>query len=235
MGDATAAVTASWDRLLRLSERIDGDDWGRATACPGLDIASLIAHVAGLPSQTLPRRGASTLLDGLRAARRIQLVRTASWGNALSSAETSNDVSVDRLVGAWCSDLWVHGHDLSSALGEPSGIDDDAADVMAACRYLLRFVPYVFARRAGADEGDELRLVVGGAVDQDRVLTVREGRGVWSSETSVTDHAVSASPGALVLLLSGRADPGQLRELGVLHWWGTRGEAFVRRARILPA
>jgi uncharacterized protein (TIGR03083 family) len=256
MDHAASAVMTSWDRLVDLGERIGSDDWSRSTPCPDTDVGGLLAHVAGAnlsnevgsSSAAYPaRRGKPhRLLDGLWAARTAQatriealtdpertLPRTGPATTADAATGATGATRRNRLLGAWCLDLWVHGYDLATGLGEPVDLDEDSPAVATASAYLLRLVPQLFARRTGASEGAGLRIALHGAIDHDRAVTVQDGRGRWSPDGDHAGHTVTGTPGALVLLLSGRSDPAHLRDVGALDWSGSRGEAFVQRARLL--
>lgn len=232
MDDAAKAVEDLWDRVVALAERIGPAEWSRPTPCPDLDVKGVVAHVATTPGPGV-RAGATPerLVAELRAARAREAARVA----ALTGADTTgrgDGASTERVLGAACLDLWVHAHDLSVALGEPVDLDEDSPAVAEACRYLLRFTPQLFAARSGADDGAALQIALRGPVDHDAALEVRDARGRWRNGAAGAAHAVSATPAAFILLLSGRGEPEQWRGLGALEWSGDGGEAFVHSARL---
>jgi uncharacterized protein (TIGR03083 family) len=235
VGAAGEAVVEAWDRLIVLAERIGPDDWQRPTPCPDADVAGLVSHVAG-PSAWLrpPPAGADSLVAGLRTARAAQVSHIAA-----PSGATGQQIQLtrgERALRASCADLWVHGYDLTTGLGEDVDLDDSSATLAQACAYLLAITPQLVASRVGGDATAGLRVALHGAIEHDGVLTVRDGRGRWSADgTAGARHQVSGTPAAFLLLLSGRGDPHDLRDRGALEWSGTHGEAFVRQARLLSA
>lgn len=142
---------------------------------------------------------------------------------------------VERVLRASCLDLWVHNYDLAAALGEPVDLDDCSPVVAEASTYLLRFAPYLFAgsnRGVSGGERASLRIALHGAVDHDRTVAIRDGRGAWAPDDG-GGNTISGKPTALLLLLSGRGDPEHWRDAGALDWSGPHAEAFVRHARLL--
>ena len=219
-GDAAGAVMDTWDRVVALAERIELGDWSRPTPCPDVSVGALVAHVAMVaPPGPDQERGPQRLLDGLRAARRAQAVRL------------SDETRSRRILRAACLDMWVHAADLATTLGEPLDVDEDSPAVLEACRYLLGLTPHLF-KRTGAGEDATLTIAVRGLGEQGMALKVRAGRAVWSPQHDPGGDAVTVTPAAFLLLLSGRGDPEYWRDAGALEWSGAGGEEFVRKARI---
>jgi hypothetical protein len=218
MGDAAAALMDAWDRILLQADQIETADWTRPTPCADFDVRGLVTHVATPinvgPGLTTP----SGLHEQLRAARQREAGRTTAAP------------SQDRLFGAGCLDLWVHNHDLATALDAPLDLTEDTPAAHEGCRYLLRLAPHLFATRGGAPEDSRLRIAVQGA--EESVLAVDAGRGQWRADIKGATDSVSGTPTAFILLLSGRGQPEFLRESGQLQWSGAAGEAFVRHARL---
>lgn len=235
MADAGTALAETWDRMVALAERIEPCDWSRPTPCPDLDVHALVAHVATATADPGRAGTPERLLDGLRATRASQLSRSAAWAGPNPDKPgpgPASETRRQRMLGASCLDMWVHAYDLATALDEPLDLDADSPALQESCRYLLGLSPQLFALRTGADEGAGLRVTLRGRLTQRTALEVRDGRGVESSDRDAAGQAVTATPAAFVLLLSGRGDPQHWRDLGALEWSGSHGEAFVNRARL---
>lgn len=129
-------------------------------------------------------------------------------------------------------DVWVHLQDLREALGRAVNLHDTTQAAAAAYDHVLRIVPWLYAKRAGAPEGSTLRIELGAPVHHDNVLRMTDGRARWDSDADPGDCLVSATPAAFTLLTSGRGTPQRWRDAGVLSWSGPRGEDFVLRARM---
>ena len=129
-------------------------------------------------------------------------------------------------------DVWVHLQDLREALGLAVNVHDTTQGAAAAYDHVLRIVPWLYGKRAGAPEGSTLRIELGAPVHHDNVLRVVDGRAGWDPMADPGDCLVSATPGAFTLLTSGRGTPQRWRDAGVLSWSGPRSEDFVTRARM---
>jgi uncharacterized protein (TIGR03083 family) len=216
------SVLSLWDRVIALAEQAGATDWARPTPDPEMTVRDVVSHVAAGTAVPGGRAGTpEQLVAGLRLARAAHAERLAA-----DAAAAHGPGHVHHAVGASCLDLYVHAHDLSTALGLPVDLEEDSPAVRAACRYLLHLAPRLLALRAGAQAGDTLRVGLGGAETE---LTVG-GAELWRPDGA--DGSVTATPAALVLLLAGRGDPGQWRARGALDWSGSSGEAFVRKARL---
>ncbi|HEY0485298.1 MAG TPA: maleylpyruvate isomerase N-terminal domain-containing protein [Mycobacteriales bacterium] len=226
MTDSVRAVLPLWDRVIALAEQVSPADWSRPTPDPGLDVRGVVSHVAVAP----PTRSPAQLLEELHRAREAYLAHLAAAERHLHGHAHGHHRhhGHDRALGAACLDLYVHSHDLASALGVPVDLEEDSAAVREAYRYVLDLAPKLFTVRAGARAGDTLRLGVPGGHEEVAALPSRHGDG-----RPATDGTVTATPAALVLLLAGRGDPGLWRARGALEWSGESGEAFVARARLL--
>ncbi len=185
-----------------------------------MDISDLVAHVA-----VTGGHGPTQLREAMTAAREREVARIAAA-----------PVSATRL-GADCLDMCVHAHDLGAALDEPIELNDHLPAATEASRLLLRFAPQLLVTALPGQDAT-LRVTVRGGSQLERTIVVRDGRlqgspggpahgpGLEPAET------IEVDPAALVLLLSGRADPGALRHAGTLAWTGAHAETFVHRARL---
>ena len=127
-------------------------------------------------------------------------------------------------------DVWVHLQDLREALGQPVSSDDRSPAAAAAHLFVLNAVPWMFVKRAGAQEGATLRVTLGPPLDHDNVLSVVDGRARWDPEADPGDCVITATPAALTLLLARRGTAQRWRDEGVLSWHGPRAAEFVERA-----
>jgi hypothetical protein len=214
------AVLSLWDRVIDLAERAGATDWARPTPDPEMTVRDVVSHVAS--GTATGRTGTpEQLVQGLRLARAAHAERLAA-----DAAAAHGPGHVHHAVGASCLDLYVHAHDLSTALGVPVDLDEDSPAVREAAHYLLHLAPRLLALRAGARAGDTLRVGLPG--DETQLTVGREE--LWRPDGA--EGSVTATPAALVLLLAGRGDPGHWRARGALDWSGPSGEAFVQKARL---
>jgi hypothetical protein len=224
MTEPATPVLELWDRVIALAEQAAPTDWTRPTPDPDMTVGDVVTHVAaGAP---LLGRSPAELLDGLRLARE-------AYASRVTLAEPGHHVRDDRALGASCLDLYVHAHDVATALRIPVDLDDDSPAVAAACRYLMHLAPKLMTARVGAQEGDAVRLALPGVGDG----LATAGPRLWrpdseDADADPDDGTVVAKPAAFVLLLAGRGDPGHYRARGALDWSGASGEAFVRKARL---
>jgi hypothetical protein len=214
----TEPVLELWDRVITLAERVAPGDWSRPTPDPDMSVRDVVTHVAaGAP---LLGRTPAELVDGLRLAREAYASRLATV-----HGDPADHHLQSRALGASCLDLYVHAHDVASALGIPVDLDDASPAVAEACRYLMHLAPKLMSVRVRAQEGDSVRLALPGVGDREATA------GLWRPDGA--DGSVVAKPAAFILLLAGRGDPGHWRARGALEWSGVSGEAFVQKARLL--
>ena len=173
---------------------------------------------------------------------RLEELRRASAAHVEALARTTDWLEVaqgpvgpttrDGLFRNRAFDLWVHLQDLREALGQPLNLDDPSEGAAAAHNFVLGLAPWMFVKRAGAQEGATMRVALGKPLDHDNVLHVVEGRATWDPTADAGDCSVTGLPGAFTLLISGRGSAPRWRDEGVLGWTGARGEEFVERARL---
>lgn len=136
------------------------------------------------------------------------------------------------LYAARAFDVWVHLQDLREALGRPVDTDDRSPAAAAAYLFVLNVVPWMFVKRAGAQEGATMRVMLGPPLDHDSVLSVVEGRARWDAGADPGDCLISATPAAFTLLVADRGSPQRWRDAGCLEWQDASGRDFVERARM---
>lgn len=186
------------------------------------------------------RRGwtPAQLLDEIAVARAGHLARLEAADPAGQCQGPLGKTTEEVLFRTRMLDLWIHVQDLALALnGKP-----DTADASAAARAtwdtMLSRVPALSVKRAGAVDGQRLRLVIDEPLGFDRVLAVEDGRAGWTDGDAPERDAtplVRAHPVGFALLVTGRGSPEEWRDAGLLEWRGDLAEAFVRRARIFGA
>jgi uncharacterized protein (TIGR03083 family) len=172
------------------------------------------------------------ILAELDAARASHLRRLEA---ADPEAETFGPVGQTTEAGLFdvrCFDLWVHLQDLKLALGEQVDVEDASEAATRAHRYVFDLVPWLFAKRAGAEAGATLRITLGAPLDVDTVIAMGERRAAWDADADAGECVVRGAPAAFTLLCSGRLSAQEWRAQGLLDWAGARGAEFVERARL---
>lgn len=219
--DTAEALVGLWDQLLLLGGQIHDGDWERATPAHGLDVRGLVDHIAGVDGRRAGPGAPTDPVAGLRAAA-ARVAREHRHGAPRS----------DRVLAANCLGTWIHAYDLGSTLGAPVDLDEASTAVMRASGYILSYLPQLLALGRGAGVDRSVRIVVRGAGAHDGVAAVSGGRGLWLPPDHASEHSVTATPAALVLLLSGRAAAEDLRAAGALEWAGTAADDLVRHLRL---
>lgn len=172
-------------------------------------------------------------IDELASAARDQieaLANVTDWDAPTDSP--AGPTTQDGLFKVRAFDVWVHLQDLRDALGADVEAADPSPGAAAAAQWVLRYLPWMFVKRAGAAEGATMRVTVDDPVGFDDVLEVRNGRAGWNSHADPEDCLVRATPAALTLLTCGRGSPQRWRDAGALTWEGPRGDEFAERGRL---
>ena len=138
----------------------------------------------------------------------------------------------DGLFRVRAFDIWVHLQDLRNALGVSVEFDDRSDAATAAFDYVVGLLPWMFVKRAGATDGDALLVSLSAPLDRSGIVRVVERRAHWEDATEAVDDRLTAAPGALTLLASGRGAPEHWRDEGGVQWSGSLATAFVERARL---
>ena len=173
---------------------------------------------------------------------RLEELRRASAGHVAALERTTDWLEVtqapvgpttqDGLFRMRAFDVWVHLQDLREALGQPVGLDDVSEGAAAAHNYVLGLLPWMFVKRAGAQEGATMRVALGAPLHHDNVLHVTEGRATWDQTADPGDCSLTGLPAGLTLLVTGRGTAQRWRDEGALAWTGPRADEFVERARM---
>lgn len=174
--------------------------------------------------------------------RRLEELRRAAADHVAALRDTTDWLEVtegpagpttrDGLFHSRAFDVWVHLQDLLEALDRPLGLRDASQGAAACHHFVLGLVPWMFVKRAGAQEGATMRVALGPPLEHDNVLCVTEGRATWDQTADPGECSVTGLPAGLTLLVTGRATPQRWRDEGALDWTGPRGEEFVERARM---
>lgn len=175
-------------------------------------------------------------------AQRIEELTTAADAHIATLAQTTDwleattgpvgQTTKDGLFRNRAFDLWVHVQDLRFALDLPVAVDDPSDGAAVAHEFVVGLLPWMFVKRAGAEEDATLRITLGPPTNHDSVLHVVAGRATWDPVADPGDCVVSGAGGVLTLLTAGRADAAHWRDAGALTWAGRQGDAFVERARM---
>ena len=227
-------VTDLVSHLGALQSLLNGDPQPEAPA--DVDVpqgASVFDHAMAAPIAARRDWTREQRLDELRqaiAAHLATLEATTDWLSATPGPVGTT--TKDGLFKVRAFDIWVHLQDLREAVGQRVDVEDESDGAATAHQYVLGLVPWMFVKRAGAQEGATLRVALGSPVNHDSVLNVVNRRAAWDPTADPRDCLVIGSPGALTMLLSGRGTPEQWRDAGALEWAGSRGEEFVERARL---
>ena len=175
----------------------------------------------------------SRRLDELRRAAAKHVAHLQSVSDWLEETQGPlGPTTQDGLFRVRTFDVWVHLADLRDAIGEPLDLDDASLGAETAHGYVLGLVPWMFVKRAGAQDGATMRVALGAPLNHDSVLEVVARRATWNPAADPGDCSVTGKPAAFTLLLSGRGTPEHWHRQGALDWTGPRGGEFVERARM---
>lgn len=235
MGRTVDATTDQWDRFLRLAQRIGPADWSRPTPARGLDVRGLMTHVGGAVPPTADGTPPDPLA-GVRAGRdrQVRLAIARDDHTSETAVSSSRDLTRDAAVHPSSGmDLWVHSHDLRTALGEHTDLEDRAPAVINGVAWVSGYLPRLFAAAAGRSTDRAVRVrMMGAGAAADGVVAVRAGNPLWLPLDHPTDDHLNITPAALLLLLSGRVSPAGLRDRGALEWSGAAAQLLVQHTRL---
>ena len=196
----------------------DGNPFDAAMAGP------IAARSRWAPEQRLEEL--TTAADAHVAA----LADSTDWLEA--TAGPVGQTTKDGLFRTRAFDVWVHLQDLRLALDLPVAVDDPSDGAAVAHEYVVGLLPWMFVKRAGARDGNALRITLGPPTNHDNVLHVVGGRATWDPTADPGDCVITGAGGVLTLLTAGRGTPEHWRDAGALSWAGARGDDFVERARM---
>lgn len=128
-------------------------------------------------------------------------------------------------------DCWVHEQDIRRAIGQPGDLDSAAARHTVA--RLLRAMPAVVAKRAGAPDGAIVVFNVSGPAGSIFPIEMRSGRAVLAESTPATPTlTLGLSVETFVRLACGRGDPAVVGAEVDMEGDPALGEAIVRSMNV---
>lgn len=225
------AMDHTWGSIIELAESLGPEEWSLPTRCPGWDVHDQIAHVASLeqllaggelapdappaphirnPVGARMERGVhalrglppAELVDVLRTV--IEVRRTALQADPPQPGDEmlgvmGNPVPVERSLPVRVLDLWAHEQDIRAATGRPGNEAGPGARVSQEA--ILGMLPMFWVKEAGAVAGQNLRIIVSGALSADRTVVVAaDGRAAYSADPDVGEPAVTVQLDWLDLL-----------------------------------
>lgn len=237
------AFESSVRSLLAVAAELRAAEWDRPTDLPGWSVRDVVAHIAAVESELLgeqlappltsygphvrdefarhmehgvaARRGREphVVVAELAAAvdRRLPQMRAMSPDDPPVRVPAGQQWDTETLLRNRAFDLWMHEQDVRRAVGRPGNLDGPGAQLTRLV--LVGALPYLVAKRAGAQPGQSVRLTTTGAVDVDVLVAVGpDGRAavVEDGTGSLPTAAVELDWEALVRLAGGRAEPGEV-------------------------
>jgi|SRR5579884_136225 uncharacterized protein (TIGR03083 family) len=181
--------------------------------------ARFFAEACALPAGELKRRFADTdrqLVEtfGGMSPQELQAMRTHP---------VFGTVAVSMFLGLRISELAIHGWDVQST-GDPEARLEAPALVPVAERIADAF-PGWFVPEKIASMDRAYRFVVGAPVNQDRILTIADGRAFWGGDTTQPDATLTLDGGDFLLLMAGRLSSEKLIQSGRARAEGDLGDA----------
>ncbi|HEX5597348.1 MAG TPA: maleylpyruvate isomerase family mycothiol-dependent enzyme [Micromonosporaceae bacterium] len=225
--DAAAACAQSLSALLALAEELAEDAWDRPTDCPAWTVGQVYAHIAGIerwladggipitgPLQSwidshVAERAGYSREQTLRELRVLVPARLAQLAAppAEAYAPFVGTVSASVALSLRAFDLWVHEQDIRYATGHPGNLGSPGAHLTG--RLIIRSLPKVVAKTAGAPPASSVRLIAGGEVPIDVTIAVdASGRGrLAPPDGTAATTVIRMSWPALARLGAGRGSP----------------------------
>lgn len=181
------------------------------------------------------RAGADVLAEfcEVTAERLLQLRRSTADDFAVAANTPTGPGTMADFLHIRVMDNWVHEQDIRRAIGRPGHLDGPCAE-HSIDRFFMGG-PMVFGKRAGATQGQSLRLVLTGPVRRDATLVVGERAG-WAKEPiEVPTATVRLGSGAYVTATTGRQTGLDLLEAGRIVVTGDEdlGRRFVAGMNIM--
>jgi uncharacterized protein (TIGR03083 family) len=224
--------------LLSVADDLDSEDWRRPTDLPGWSVHDVVAHLAagerellGEPPPPLEAYGAHVrdefgqhMERGVAARRehpsaevvaelrgclelRLPQMRAMRADEPPTRVVADEDWDTTDLLRNRAFDSWMHEQDVRRAVTRPGNLDGPGA--LVTKEMLLRALPVLVARRAGAVAGQSLRFESTGALAfTSDVVIGADGRGALSRVPIEDPTAiVRADWETWVRLLGGRMSP----------------------------
>lgn len=188
---------------------LTAEEWDLPSDLPGWSVRDILAHLSHLEAETEPPRPEKTSFfmpaditePGVDARRSWSIeqvheeFRTAFEARSTQLEDVPEDPTalVDRIPGglAWdwqtalrnrAFDMWMHEQDIRRAVNQPGNMFTSGGQIASAI--LASTMPFVVAKKAGAEPGTTVRWLVHGPLPLDlTVLVDDEGKGRVSEET----------------------------------------------------
>ncbi len=184
-----------------------------------------------------PWAGAQVLSDfRAKTARRLEFLRSRSDDDFAAEMQTPiGPAPMSEFISIRIMDAWIHEQDIRRALNRPGHYDSPAA--AHALERIIRAMPYVAARRAGAVDGATVALEISGPAGRPIAIGVEGGRG-RELDTPPDNPTVRISLDAETFgcLGCGRWNADEALKSGRVSIEGDTalGESFVRQMNIMP-
>ena len=155
------------------------------------DLFSRYTELAVAARRGVPQHEVCAELRAAIAARRAFLDKQPHDLGEIVSGPGGWELPRGVVMRMRCFDIWVHEQDIRATIGEPGGLDSDAAWVSAA--QMLKGLGRVWAREVGAQPGQSAEIVcTGPGVTFDAGVTLdADGRGTVVPAGELADPTTS--------------------------------------------
>ena len=147
--------------------------------------------------------------DEVIAVRQTQLMSGPHDLASIVLGPTGTDWTMKKAFDMRINDTWVHGQDIRTALGQPGGLNTQAAVISA--QSLFEMLPLAWAKTVQAPVGSVLEIHVTTPFDTSTQVVINDdGRAVLTSGHAPT-VLIEGGWGILLPLLTGRTDDASLK------------------------
>ena len=147
--------------------------------------------------------------DEVLALRQTQLLSGSHDLSSLVKGPTGTDWTLQKSFQMRINDTWVHGQDIRTAIGQPGGLDTQAAEISAWS--LMEMLPQAWAKTVQAPIGSTLEIRITAPFTLTAQVTIQhDGRGTLTTDQTPT-VVVEGEWGVLLPLLTGRTDDAELK------------------------
>jgi len=200
--DAVAHLTTGAQMLKGYAlDTISGADWME-------ERAKRLAQNLALTPADLKRRYAETdteLVETFKSLSPQQL-------QAKRHHAVFVEVPVELFLGLRIAETAIHGWDIHSAFDAGARLQAPATAAVAA--RMTTIFPTWFLADKIASLDRSYRFIVGQPVNDDRTLSIADGKAFWGSDTTSPDATLTLDGGDFLLLISGRLSSEQLISSG---------------------
>jgi len=147
--------------------------------------------------------------DEIIATRQSQLMSGSHDLTSIVLGPTGTDWTLKKSFDMRINDTWVHGQDIRTALGQPGGLNTQAAVISA--QSLFEMLPFAWAKTVQAPVGSVLEIRITTPFDTSTQVVINDdGRAGLTSGLTPT-ALVEGDWGVLLPLLTGRTDDASLK------------------------